>query len=167
VTVGVDVRVGVGVGVCVSVGVGVCVTVGVEVFVAEGVGVAVVVLGDAVVVLGDAVVAVGEAVVFEGDAEDVVVGEVDVVGDLVAEGDALVVLGDGVGSVWLSTVKVARRTEVRPRDHFRTAVIVCCPSASVAVSKGRAEPSLAVPAKSNGGRNSVRTSVRVCQESPR
>ena len=43
-----------------------------------------------------------------------------------------------------------------PYDHFRTAVIVCGPSASVAVSKGRAEPSLAVPPKSKGGLNSVR-----------
>ena len=91
----------------------------------------------------------------------------DAVGGFVAEGDALVVLGGGVVATSLSTVKVARRTEVAPYDHFRTAVIVCRPSASVAVSKGCAEPSLAVPAKSKGGMRSVRTGVLDRHESSR
>jgi hypothetical protein len=107
--------------------------------------------------VGVAVVAVGNTVGLEADAD------VEAVADAVA----LMVLGGGVVATSLSTVKVARRMEVAPCDHVRTAVIVCRPSPSFAVSKGRAEPSLAVPAKSKGGTNSVRTGVLECHESSR
>jgi hypothetical protein len=95
--------------------------------------------------------------------------EADDGGGFVAEADALVVLVGGVAPL-LSIVKVARRTELARYghalcDHIRTAVIVCCPSGSLVVSKGRAEPSRAVPPKSNGGTTSVRTGRRFCHES--
>ena len=102
----------------------------------------------------------------DGDVEPVLV--VDDVGGLVAVAEAVVVLAVGVGvTPSLSTVKAARRMELARCDHFRTAVIVCRPSASFAVSKGFAEPSLAVPAKSKGGPTSVRTGVLDCHESSR
>ena len=90
------------------------------------------------VVVGGRVVAVGgtdvlEGAVADGDVEAVV--EADAVGGFVAEVDALLVLGGGVVAISLSTVKVARRIEVAPCRHFRTAVILCRPSASFAVSK--------------------------------
>jgi len=118
-----------------------------------------------VVMVGDAVaVGVGGAVVV---VEDDAVAEADAVGGAVAEGDALVVLGRGMVLTGLPTVKVARRTEVAPCAHFRTAVIVCRPGTSSWVSKGWAEPSLAVPAKSKGGTNSVRTGLPARRESSR
>ena len=91
--------------------------------------------------------------------------EADAVVDFVADGDALMVLAGGVVTPSLSTVKVARRNETAPCDHFKTAVIVCRPSASLPVSNGRAEPSLAVPLKSKGGTESVRTDARDRHES--
>jgi hypothetical protein len=115
--------------------------------------------------VGVAVVAVGDTVGLEADADGDAV--VDVVGGLVAEADGLVVLGGGVAATSLSTVKVARRTEVARCDHVRTAVIRCRPSTSFAVSKGIADPSLAVPAKSKGALNSVRTGVPDFDESSR
>jgi hypothetical protein len=76
----------------------------------------------------------------DGDVEPVLV--VDDVGGLVAVAEAVVVLAVGVGvTPSLSTVKAARRMELARCDHFRTAVIVCRPSASFAVSKARAERS--------------------------
>jgi len=101
----------------------------------------------------------------DGDVEPVLV--VDDVGGLVAVAEAVVVLvGVGVKTS-LSTVKAARRMELARCDHFRTAVIVCRPSASFAVSKARAEPPLAVPPKSKGGATSVRTGALDCHESSR
>jgi hypothetical protein len=136
-----------------------------------GVAVAVAVrVGEAVVAVGDTValeVAVADCDV-EAVAEWLAVLEGDVVGDLVAVAEGVAVLGVGVGvTPSLSTVKAARRMEVAPCDHFRTAVIVCGPSRSFAVSKGFAEPSLAVPAKSKGRLTSVRTGVLDCHESSR
>jgi len=103
----------------------------------------------------------------EADADVEAVPEADAVGGFVAEADALMVLGGGVVAPSLSTVKVARRMELAPYDHLRTAVILCRPSTSFAVSKGIADPSLAVPAKSKGGTTSVRTGVLDCHESSR
>jgi hypothetical protein len=135
-------------------------------------------LADAVAVrVGVAVVAVGDFValedaVAEWDAEAVAewvaVLEVGDDGGLVAGAEAVVVLVVGVGvTPSLSTVKAARRMEVAPRDHVRTAIILCGPSASFAVSKGFAEPSLAVPARSKGGATSVRMGVLDFHESSR
>jgi hypothetical protein len=137
----------------------------VGVFVAEADGLTV--LGGGVVTVGIelAVVAVGVTVGVEADPDGDAVG--DVVGDVVVEVDGLTVLGGSVVATSLSTVKVARRTEVLRCDHVRTAVIVCRPSARFAVSKGMADPSLAVPAKSKGAPNSVRTGVLDCDESSR
>jgi hypothetical protein len=145
--------------------------------VAGGVGAAVVAVGDSVglavggfvaeadalMVLAGAVVAggVGAAVVAVGDSVGLAVG------GFVAEPEALMVLAGGVVTPSLSTVKAARRIEVAPYDHLRTAVIVCGPSTSVAVSKGCAEPSLAVPPKSNAGTRSVRTGDLDCRGSSR
>ena len=162
----VGVRVGVAVAVVVGDAVGVRVGVAVAVgdTVAEWLGVAVVAVGVAVAVrVGVAVVAVGVTVGVVADAD----GVADVVGGFVTEGDALMVLGGGVVAPSLSTVKVARRMEVPRCDHVRTAVIACRPSTSFSVSKGRADPSLAVPAKSKGGTNSVRTGSLDFQESSR
>jgi hypothetical protein len=103
----------------------------------------------------------------EADADVELVPEADAVGGFVAEADALVVLVGGVVTPSLSTVKAARRMDLAPYDHFRTAVMVCRPSMSFAVSKGRAEPSLAVPPKSKGGTTSVRTGALDCHESSR
>jgi len=102
----------------------------------------------------------------EADADIEAVLEVDDVGGLVAVAEVVVVVGVGV-TPSLSTVKAARRMELAPSDHVRTAVIVCGPPTSFAVSKGFAEPSLAVPAKSKGGMSSVRTGVLDCHESSR
>jgi hypothetical protein len=154
--------------------------------VAVGVGVAVVAVGDAVA-LEDAVadwdaeavaewlaVLDSEAVAEwlaelddEADADVEAVPEADAVGGFVAEADALMVLTGGVVAPSLSTVKAARRMELAPYDHLRTAVIVCRPSTSFAVSKGRAEPSFAVPPKSKGGTTSVRTGALDRHESSR
>jgi hypothetical protein len=143
--------------------------------VAVGVGVAVVAVGDTVA-LEDAVAdwdveAVAEWLAVlddEADADVEAVLEVDDVGGLVAVAEAVVVLVVGVGvTPSLSTVKAARRMEVARYDHVRTAVIVCGPPTSFAVSKGFAEPSLAVPAKSKGGTTSVRTGVPDCHVSSR
>jgi hypothetical protein len=141
--VAVAVAVAVGVGVRVGVAVAVGVTVGVRVGVAVGVG-----------------VTVGVAVAV-GDTDGLFVG------GLVVETDALGLLVGGVVVPSLSTVKSARRTEVPPYDHVSTAVMVCDPSASFVVSKGYAEPSLAVAAKSKGGRFSVRTGDPDLSESSR
>jgi len=103
----------------------------------------------------------------EADAEVEAVAGADVGGDFVTEADALFVPEGGVVTPSLSTVNVARRMDFARYDHFRTAVIVCRPSASFAVSNGRAEPSLAVPPKSKGGATSVRTGVLDCHESSR
>jgi hypothetical protein len=152
--------VAVGVGVAAPVGEAVGVRVGVAV-VAVGVTVGVWV-GVAVVAVGVTVgVWVGVAVVAVGDTVGLAVG------GFVGEADALVVFVGGVVAPPLSTVKAARRTERPPYDHLRTAVIVCGPSTSVAVSNGYAEPSLAVPAKSKGGTTSVRTGDLDCLESSR
>ena len=102
----------------------------------------------------------------EGDVD--VVLEVDVDGGLVAEADPLVVLAVGAGvALSLSTVKVARRLEVLPLRHVQTTLIVCDPSTSFVVSYGRALPSTAVPARSNGGTLSVRAGALVCRRSSR
>jgi hypothetical protein len=156
----------------VAVGVGAVVvavgeTVGLEVD-ADGDAVAVVVGGfvaeaDALVVLGGGVVTVGVGVAVVAVGVTVALA----VGGFVAEADALIVLVGGVVAPSLSTVKVARRMELTPYDHLRTAVIVCGPSASVAVSKGCAEPSLAVPPKSKGDTRSVRTGDPDCRGSSR
>jgi hypothetical protein len=103
----------------------------------------------------------------EADADVETVPEADAVGGVVAEADALMVLAGGVVAPSLSTVKAARRMELAPYDHLRTAVIVCRPSTSFAVSKGCAEPSLAVPPKSKGGTTSVRTGALDRHESSR
>lgn len=95
------------------------------------------------------------------------VADADVVGGFVAEADALVVLVGGIVAPSLSTVKVARRMVLARYDHLRTAMMVCVPSPRLAVSKGRAEPSLAVPPRSKGGTHSVRTGSLLCQESSR
>jgi hypothetical protein len=146
--------------------------------VAVGFGVAVgdIVSLDDVVAVGFGV-AVGDIVsldeaVADGDvealAEWLAVLEVDGAGGLVAVGEAVAVLVVGVGVMpWLSTVKLARRMEVPPDRHVRTAVIVCRPSPSLAVSKGFAEPSLDVPAKSKGRAWSVRTGVPDFHDSSR
>jgi hypothetical protein len=74
----------------------------------------------------------------------------------VAEADPLVVLAVGAGATFsLSTVKAARRLETVRFRQVNTTLIVCDPSASFVVSYGRAVPSLAVPARSNGGTHSV------------
>ena len=136
----------------------------VGVFVTEADGLTV--LGGRVVGVGVglAVVADGVTVGVEADPDGDAVG--DAVVDLVGEADGLTVLGGAVGVAW-STVNVARRTEVLRCDHVRTAVIVCRPSPRFAVSKGVADPSLAVPAKSKGAPNSVRKGVLDCDESSR
>jgi hypothetical protein len=171
---------GVGVGDFVLVGDPVGVGVGEFVLVAVGAG-----AGEELVALGPAVgifVALGElllAGVVVGSGAGAVVGfrvdfEVgaavacgvavaDVVGAAVADvvGAAVAdVVGAAVGVVpasLLPTVKWPRRMVVVPVDHFSTTRIVCDPSASAVVSYGRAVPSSAVPAKSNGGSSSVRT----------
>jgi hypothetical protein len=68
-------------------------------------------------------------------------------------GGAVVAVGAVVGVGFtppLWTLKCPRRVEVVPSDHFRTARIVCEPSASFEVSSAGAVPSVAVPAKSKG-----------------
>ena len=104
----------------------------------------------------------------EDDADAVL--DVDDVGGFVveAEADPLVVLGAGVGvASSLSTVKAARRLVVLPSRQVRTSLIVCDPSTSCVVSYGRAVPSGAVPARSNGGTQSVLVGVLVCHPSSR
>jgi hypothetical protein len=159
---------GVAVGVGVAVGeVGDAVALAVGGFVAEADALMVLAGGVVVVGVGAAVVAVGDTVAVGVGVAVEAVPEADAVGGFVAEADALMVLGGGVVAPSLSTVKVARRMEVLPRDHLRTAVMVCGPSSSVAVSKGCAEPSLAVPPKSKGANLSVRTGALDCHESSR
>jgi hypothetical protein len=103
----------------------------------------------------------------EADAEVEAVAGADVGGDFVAEADALLVPPGGVVTPPLLTVNVARRMDFARYDHFRTAVIVCGPSVSFAVSKGRAVPSLAVPPRSKGCTTSVRTGFLDRHESSR
>jgi hypothetical protein len=98
----------------------------------------------------------------EAEAAVEAVLEVDADGGLVAvaEADPLVVPPVGADvTPSLSTVKVARRLEVLPPRQVKTTLIVCDPSTSFVVSYERAEPSLAVPARSNGGTHSVRVGV--------
>lgn len=104
----------------------------------------------------------------EDDADAVLDGD-DVGGFVVeAEADPLVVLGAGVGvASSLFTVKAARRLVVLPSRQVKTTLIVCDPSTSSVVSYGRAVPSAAVPARSNGGTVSVRVGVLVCHPSSR
>jgi len=95
----------------------------------------------------------------EGDVEAVL--EVDADGGFVAVAKAeplVVAVGAGV-TPSLSTVKAARRLEVLPPRQVKTILIVCDPSTSFVVSYGRAAPSVAVPARSNGGTHSVRVGV--------
>jgi hypothetical protein len=146
--------------------------------VAKGVvvGVAVVVVeADAVGVVADPAVVVivgaADAVVvdFGVDATVVVIGAgaaVEVVGAgaavalVGADAAVLVVVGEGVGVVtgsFLPTLKRPRRVEVVPSADVITALMVCVPLASFAVSYGRALPSAVVPAKSKGAFLSVRT----------
>jgi hypothetical protein len=114
--------------------------------VAVGVGELLLVVGD-----GAAVVVLGEGAAVVGAAE-LGVGE----GALV-----VVVVGFGLGAVLgLATWKVAVRTaELRPDR--RTAVMLCDPLVSFAVSYGFARRSAAVPAKSNGAVVSTRIGGRV------
>ena len=102
---------------------------------------------------------VGGAVVVVGGS-----GAVVAVG---AGAAVVVVVGDAVGVVigpLLPTLKRARRLEVVPSAHVSTTLMVCVPSASFAVSYGRAVPSAAVPAKSKGGFPSVPTGGFVRRE---
>jgi hypothetical protein len=87
----------------------------------------------------------------------VVTGAV-VVGAVVVGAVVVVAVGAVVGVVVtpLATVKFARRLEVVPPD-LNTTRMLCDPSASFVVSYGTADPSAAVPAKSKGGSESVRT----------
>jgi hypothetical protein len=104
----------------------------------------------------------------EADAEAVL--EVDADGGFVAvaEADPLVVLAVGAGiTPSLSTVKAARRLVALPFRQVKTTLIVCDPSPSFVVSYGCAVPSLAVPARSNGGTHSVRVGVLFCHPSSR
>jgi hypothetical protein len=117
-----------------------------ELLLVVGDGAAVVVLGEGAAVVGAAELGVGEgAVVVEGLGAALVV----------------VVVGFGLGAVLgLATWKVAVRTaELRPDR--RTAVMLCDPLVSFAVSYGFARRSAAVPAKSNGAVVSTRIGGRV------
>jgi hypothetical protein len=106
----------------------------------------------------------------EADAGVEAVLEVDADGGFVAVAgaDPLVVLAVGAGvTLSLSMVKAPRRLEVVPSRQVKTALIVCDPSTNFVVSYGRAVPSLAVPARSNGGTLSVRTGALLCRQSSR
>lgn len=124
--------------------------------VVEVVGLPVAVVGGALVAVGGLLVGAGAVVV----GAVVVAGAVLVgAGAVVVGADVAVVVGEavGVGAVTLlATLKSPRRLDLLPSDHVSTTVIRCDPSFSFVVSYGSALPSLAVPAKSNGGLVSVR-----------
>ena len=114
--------------------------------------------------MGAVVVGAGAVVVVVGSgagAVVVVVGSGGAVVGAVVVGGAVggaVVAGAVVGVVVapLATVKSPRR-QVLPSAHVSTTRMLCDPSASFVVSYGTAVPSAAVPAKSKGGSESVRT----------
>jgi hypothetical protein len=112
-------------------------------------GAEVVVGGAGAAVVGGAVVTVG----FGAGGAVVVGGSVGVVVAVALGGGGVL----GVVAPLLATVKVPRRLVVVPSDHVMTVLMLCDPSASFVVSYAVAEPSAAVPAKSNGGSVSVRT----------
>jgi hypothetical protein len=123
--------------------------------VAVVVGAAVVVVGAEVV--GGAVVVAGAEVV--GGAVVVAAGAGAVVVVVGAGAVDVVFVGELVGvvvSLWLATVKSARRLDLLPFDQVSRTLMVCEPSASFVVSYGSAVPSGAVPAKSKGGSITVR-----------